>query len=74
MLLNEKVYSSLSPSSTDVLVKSIVFLSTRCGVPVFNLNIVKPYSFNLSESEFDLLSPCGPPGVLFDPVNISAFK
>ena len=73
-LSNENVCGILSPSSKDALVKSILSLAILGGVPVFNLWIVKPYSFNLVDKNFDGFSPWGPSSFLLDPLNITALK
>jgi len=73
-LSNEKVSGLSSPVSIVVFEKSIVFMSILGGVPVFNLNMLNPNSFNLLDKNFDSFSPCGPPGVLLSPTNIAPFK
>ena len=41
------------------------------GVPVFNLNILKPNSFKFVLKYFDSFSPCGPPGCFDEPARIT---
>ena len=72
--INENGVTGSSPYCGVILLKSIVFPSTRAGVPVLNRRNSNPSSCSESASGFAFSRPCGPPYQLHSPMMIRLFR